>query len=416
MSAGAGDTDARSTADAVVRRSYGKLVAFLAAHTRDVAAAEDALSEAFAAALVDWSRNGCPANPEAWLSKVARRKGIDRDRRRRGGELAVERLKVLDEGLDAAASDTTLPDHRLGLLFTCAHPAIDAGVRAPLMLQVVLGLDAKRIASAFLVSPSAMAKRLVRAKEKLRQSGVPFRVPEREELHARLASVLDAIYGAFAQGWSDPSGTDVARRDLTAEALFLARLVTELLPREPEALGLLALVLHAEARRGSRRSDGGDYVPLAEQDPASWDGAMIAEAEALLRSASALASIGRYQLEAALQSAHVHRRRTGRANWGEVVELYDALLALTGSPVVAVNRALALAEVQGAERALEVLREVESDERLVEYQPYWAARAQLLAKTGARAEARSAYDVAIGLERDPAVRRFLQRSQSAVSG
>ena len=409
-----GDTDARSTADAVARRSYGKLVAFLVARTRDVATAEDALSEAFASALSDWPANGSPSNPEAWLLTVARRKVIDVDRRRRGGEIVAERLQILAEGLDAAAGNEAIPDHRLALMFTCAHPAIDVAIRAPLMLQVVLGLDAKRIASAFLTSPAAMGKRLVRAKEKLRQAGIPFRVPEREELRGRLDTVLDAIYAAFAEGWADPGGTDLARRDLTVEAMFLARLVTELLPREPEALGLLALMLHAEARRLSRRNDCGEYVPLAEQDPASWDSQMIVEAEALLRRASALGSIGRYQLEGALQSAHVHRRRTGEANQAEVVQLYDALFALTGSPVVAINRALAIAELHGAGKALEAMQEITADRRLTEYQPYWAARAQLLARTGAHGEARRAYDIAIGLERDPAVRRFLQRNQSAV--
>jgi RNA polymerase sigma-70 factor (ECF subfamily) len=282
------------------------------------------------------------------------------------------------------------------------------------MLQVVLGLDAKTIASAFLTSPAAMGKRLVRAKEKIRQAGIPFRVPEREELPGRLGPVVDAIYAAFAEGWTDPGGTDVARRDLTREAISLARLVTEMLPDEPEALGLLALVLHAEARRRARRNARGEYVPLAEQDPASWDLQMIAEAEALLRRASALGSIGRYQLEGALQSAHVHRCRTGRANWAEVLHLYDALFALVASPVVAVNRALASAELQGAGAALEAMQALAADPRLAEYQPYWAARAELLARVGAHGEARRAYEIAIGLERDPAVRRFLQRSQSAL--
>jgi hypothetical protein len=197
----------------------------------------------------------------------------------------------------------------------------------------VLGLDAKAIASAFLTSPAAMGKRLVRAKDKIRQAGIPFAVPERAELPGRLDAVLDAIYAAFGEGWTDPGGTDVARRDLTDEALFLARLVTELLPQEPEALGLLALMLHAHARRRARRTPGGDYVPLAEQDPGSWDADMIAAAEALLHRAGALGAIGRYQLEGALQSAHVYRCRTGRANWAEVVKLYDALAALAGSPV-----------------------------------------------------------------------------------
>src|SRR6266851_5267862 len=416
MNSREGDAQARSTADAVARRSYGKLVAFLAARTRDVAAAEDALSEAFAAALADWALNGCPSNPEAWLVTVARRKIIDAARRRHTGEAATVQLQLLAEGLDAvAAADAEIPDRRLALMFTCAHPAIEAGIRAPLMLQVVVGLDAKRIASAFLMSPAAMSKRLVRAKDKIRQAGIPFSVPEREELPNRIDTVLEAIYAAFAEGWTDPGGTDVVRRDLTEEAIFLARLVAELLPEEPEALGLLALMLHAEARRRARRSGDGEYVPLGEQDPALWDSKMIVEAEALLRRASALGSIGHYQLEGALQSAHVYRCRTGQANWAEVVQLYDALFALAGSPVVAINRALAIAELQGASAALDAMQELAADVRLAEYQPYWAARAELLAKADAHSEARHAYEIAIGLERDPAVRRFLQQRQSALS-
>jgi RNA polymerase sigma-70 factor (ECF subfamily) len=411
-----GDAQAHSTADAVARRSYGKLVAFLAAGTRDVASAEDALSEAFASALIDWPRNGCPSNPEAWLLTVARRKLIDAARRSATSEAATAQLQLLAEGLDAATTDADIPDRRLALMFACAHPAIEAGVRAPLMLQVVVGLDAKRIASAFLTSPSAMGKRLVRAKDKIRQAGIPFRVPEREELRGRLDAVLDAIYAAFAEGWSDPGGTDPARRDLTEEALFLARLVTELLPEEPEALGLLALMLHAEARRRARRNPDGEYVPLAEQDQALWDWRMIDEAESLVQRAGALGVIGRYQLEGALQSAHVYRCRTGDANWAEVVQLYDALLALAASPVVAINRALAIAETHGAGAALDALQAIAADARLTDYQPYWAARAELLARAGAHGEARHAYEIAIGLEHDAAVRRFLQRRQDALSG
>jgi predicted RNA polymerase sigma factor len=409
-----GDSQASSTVDAVARRSYGKLVAFLAVRTRDVAGAEDALSEAFASALADWPLNGCPSNPEAWLLTVARRKMIDAVRRHSNAEAATGQLQLLAEGLDAAGTDTEIPDRRLALMFACAHPAIDAGIRAPLMLQVVLGLDAKTIASAFLVSPATMGKRLVRAKDKIRQAGIPFSIPEREELSGRLDTVLDAIYAAFTEGWTDPGATDIVRRDLTEEALFLARLVTALLPEEPEALGLLALMLHAEARRCARRNGDGEFVPLAEQDPALWDSQMIFEAEALLRRAGALGSIGRYQLEGALQSAHVYRCCTGHLNWAEVVQLYDALFALVGSPVVAINRALAIAEMHGASIALEAMQEVAADARLAEYQPYWAARAELLGKTGAYGEARRAYEIAIGLERDPAVRRFLQRRQSAL--
>jgi predicted RNA polymerase sigma factor len=407
---------ARRTAEAVARRSYGKLVAFLAARTRDVAAAEDALSEAFAAALIDWPRNGCPSNPEAWLMTVARRKSIDVARRRSTGEAAAGELQLLAKGLEAATAETQIPDRRLALLFACAHPAIDVAVRAPLMLQVIVGLDAKIIASAFLMSPAAMGKRLGRAKEKIRHAGIPFRIPEREELPARLDTVLDAIYATFAEGWSDPTGTDPCgtgvRRDLTGEAMFLARLAAELLPEQPEALGLLALMLHAEARRRARRNAGGGYVPLAEQDSAQWDWRMIEEAELLLRIAGTLGTVGRYQLEAALQSAHVYRHRTGNPNWEEVVQLYDALLARTASPVVAINRALAITELQGPAEGLAAMPEATADPGLAEYQPYWAARSQLLAKAGSHAEAHQAYDMAIGLERDNAVRRFLQEAQS----
>jgi predicted RNA polymerase sigma factor len=412
---GESDEQARRTADAVARRSYGKLVAFLAARTQDVAAAEDALSEAFTSALADWPRNGCPSNPEAWLLTVARRKAIDMHRGLRRHELAADELRVMAEGLDAAASAAEIPDQRLALMFACAHPAIDAAIRAPLILQVILGLDAKAIASAFLMSSAAMGKRLVRAKDKIRQAGIPFRVPDREELPARLDTVLDAIYAAFAEGWTDPGGTDVVRRDLTEEAFFLVRIATELLPEEPEPLGLLAFMLHAEARRRARRNANGDYVPLAEQDSELWDSQMIFEAEELLRHASAVGCIGRYQLEAALQSAHVYRCRTGRANWADVVKLYDALFALTGSPVVAINRALAVAELHGPSAGLDAMPDPTADARLAEYQPYWAARAELLAKTGAHNEARQAYEMAIGLERDDAVRHFLRQRQSALA-
>lgn len=410
-----GGEQAHSTAEAVARRSYGKLVAFLAARTRDVAAAEDALSEAFAAALAEWPTKGCPANPEGWLLTVARRKVIDMYRGRRRAEIASEQLKVLADGLEAAAADADIPDQLLALMFACAHPAIETSVRAPLILQAVLGLDAKTIASAFLMSPAAMSKRLVRAKDKIHQAGIPFLIPEREELPARLDTVLDAIYAAFAEGWTDPGGTDLARRDLAEEAIFLSRVVTELLPSEPEALGLLALLLHAEARRPARRNAQGDYVPLAEQNPALWDARMIDEAEAALHQAGTLGAIGRYQIEAALQSAHVHRCRTGQPNWAEVVQLYDALFAIVASPVVAINRALAIAELQGPAAALDAMQAVAVDPRVAEYQPYWAARAQLLAKSGAHTEARQAYEIAIGLERDPAVRRFLQQRQSTLN-
>lgn len=406
---------ARDAAEAAARRSYGKLVALLSARTGDVAGAEDALSEAFAAALVDWPESGVPRAPEAWLLTVARRKWIDATRRRRSAESAVGHLKLIGEELENTAErDPNLPDERLLLMFACAHPAIDPAIRAPLILQTVLGFDAATIASAFLVSPATMGQRLVRAKKKIREAGVPFQIPERTELAARLDAVLEAIYAAFAEGWSDPAGTEARHRNLADEAIWLGSLVASLLPEEPEALGLFALMLYAQARRGARRDSEGAYVPLAEQDPARWDATRIEEAEALLSRASALPGSGRYQLEAAVQSAHVVRRRTGRADWAAIEAIYDALLAMTGSPVVAVNRAVAVAETRGPAAGLEALDVLADDNRLAAYQPYWAARAELLTRLDDARAAAEAYQRAIGLESDPAVRRFLQERRAAL--
>jgi RNA polymerase sigma-70 factor (ECF subfamily) len=402
--------DARATAETVARRSYGKLVAFLAARTKDVAGAEDALSDAFAAALADWPARGIPESPEAWLLAVARRKMIDSARRRRTGEGAAGQLRLMAEELEAAvANEKHIPDDRLLMMFACAHPAIDPGIRAPMILQTILGFDAATIASAFLISPATMGQRLVRAKNKIKQAGIPFRLPERADLRERLDAVLEAIYAAFAEGWSDPAGTEARRRNLADEGIWLGRLVASLLPDEPEALGLLALMLHAEARRGARRSAQGDYVPLAEQDTALWDAELIDEAEALLLRASRMDAVGRYQLEAAVQSAHAVRRLTGATDWAAIERLYDALSVLTRSPVVAINRAIAVAETQGPAAGLAALDVMADDARLSAYQPYWAARAGLLARTGQRDAADEAYQRAIGLESDPAVRRFLQQ-------
>ncbi len=398
----------------MARQSYGKLVAFLASRTRDVATAEDALSEAFAAALADWPKSGVPDNPEAWLITVARRKIVDGARRRQRQEAAAQPLQMMVDELAAAEQQTVLPDDRLSLMFACAHPALDPAIRAPLILQTVLGFDAATIASAFLVTPTAMAQRLVRAKTRIKQTGIPFRVPERAELPERLESVLEAVYAAFAEGWADPAGTDSRRRNLAEEAIWLGRVIAELMPDEPEALGLLALMLHAEARRATRRNGQGDYVPLADQDTALWDANLIREAETLLHHASQSGVFGRFQLEAAVQSAHAVRRLTGVADWSAICQLYAALLDMTGSPVVAINHAVALAETEDPKTGLAALDALAADERLAQYQPYWAARADLLARAGAREEADAAYVQAIGLERDPAVRTFLQRRRAAL--
>ena len=326
----------------------------------------------------------------------------------------MNELVLLADEMDHSDA-RALPDRRLALLFACTHPALDAAIRTPLMLQVVLGLDAKTIASALLMSPAAMSKRLGRAKSKIRDAGVPFTVPEREALPERLAAVLEAVYAVYSQGWTDPVGDDTVRHDLAGESLFLAHLLVDLLPEEPEALGLLSLMLYSHARRDARRDAQGNYVPLSAQDPAIWNTPMLDAAEGLLRRASTYHAIGRFQLEAALQSAHVHRCQTRQPNWDEVVQLYDALSAIAPSPVIAVNRALALAERDGPQAALAALAPHADDPRLADYQPYWAARAELLARSGAIAEAFTSYDIAIGLATDPAVRSFLQRRRARVS-
>lgn len=380
-----------------------------------MAAAEDALSAAFESALRDWPASGVPASPEAWLLTAARRSMIDAARRRRTHDAAAPDLLLFADLATDDAEPRAIPDDRLLLMFACAHPAIDRGVRAPLMLQTILGFDAASIASAFLVAPATMGQRLVRAKTKIKQAGIPFRLPDADDLQERLDSVLEAIYASFTEGWSDAAGTDARRRNLAEEGIWLGRLVAALLPEEPEALGLLALMLHAQARRAARRDTNGDYVPLAQQDPQAWDHGLIDEAEALLRRASVFGSIGRYQLEAAVQSAHVIRRLTGRTDWAAIVQLYDALAALTGSPVVALNRSIAIAEIRGAHAGLAALDELAGEPRFADYQPYWAARAGLLERAGRVDAADEAYRRAIGLEADPAVRRFLQQRRDRLA-
>jgi len=411
-------SEASRTVEAVARTSYGKLLAYVAARTGDVVGAEDALSDAFATALADWPVRGIPDNPQAWLLTVARRRLIDAARRDRTNQAASAHLRLLADEIEAGAmQEGAVPDERLALMFVCAHRAIDPAIRAPLMLQTVLGLDAATIASAFLTAPAAMGQRLVRAKARIRLAGIAFRLPEQSDLRERVQAVLDAIYATFGTGWAD-RGSESRLRDLTREAIFLGRLVVSLLPDEPEGLGLLALMLYAESRRHARRDADGDYVPLDQQRVQVWDEQLIEQAETLLLQASLLvvggAAVGRYQLEAAVQSAHVVRRRTGRSDWPAIVRLYDALVPLTGSPVVAINRAVAVAEISGPAAGLAQLDDLANDTRLASYQPYWAARAGLLARNGETNEARAAYRLAIGLEPDPAVRRFLDGRLAAL--
>lgn len=405
---------APQAAEAAARRSYGKLVACLAARNRDVAGAEDALSQAFLAALAEWPRHGVPRNPEAWLLTVARRRHVDAVRTRVRDEALAAQLELL-EALAQQDDDGGIPDERLRLMFACAHPAIAAAARAPLILQCVLGFDAATIASAFLVAPAAMGQRLVRAKAKIREAGIPFELPVRAAWPERLHAVLCAVYAVFAEGWSDAAGADPAARNLAQEGVWLARLLASLLPQEPEALGLLALLLHAQARRPARRDARGAYVPLARQDVGRWDLALIDEAEALLRRAGALRRPGRYQLEAAVQSAHAVRRHGQVPDARAIVLLYEALQACTGSWVAALNRAVALTQVEGPAAALAAIDALDEPRRK-EYQPFWAARAHVLASCGRRSEAAEAYARAIGLERDPAVRAFLQDQAAGLDG
>jgi len=320
---------------------------------------------------------------------------------------------MADEIEQAAATPEEIPDRRLALMFACAHPAIEKGMRAPLILQTILGLTAIDIAGAFLIPPATMGQRLVRAKSRIKDTGIPFRVPEREELPERLDAVLNAIYAAYSKGWAEVG--DDGTPPLADEAIWLGRLIVSLLPEEPEAKGMLALMLYTEARRAARRDPSGAYVPLEEQDVSLWDDTQIELAEQLLREASAGGSSGRYQIEAAIQSAHVVRRVTGHTNWPAIVKLYEHLLVLTHSPVVALNRTVALAEIEGPDAALPVLEELAGDRRMASYQPYWAARGHLFAAAGRKDEAHEALTVAAGLSTDPAVRQYLQKRLEALN-
>lgn len=405
--------EAGGAAERVARESYGRLVAFLAARTRDVASAEDALSEAFAAALRQWPAQGIPDNPDAWLLTVARRRQTDDARRRQLRRAGQAHVELLGSELEAlAAEQEPIPDRRLALMFACAHPAIEASMRSPLILQTILGLTAEDIAAAFVLPAKTMGQRLVRAKARIRDAGIPFGVPDPAELPERLAAVLDAIYAAHSTSWNELD--DHGSAELASEALWLAQLLVSLLPDQPEAKGMLALALYTSARRAARRAPDGAYVPLEQQDTRLWDHTLLARAEQLLQQASAAGPTGRYQLEAAIQSAHVARRLTGITNWGAILALYDHLLALTGSPVVILNRAVASAQVHGPLAALRDLQQLDSDSRMRSYQPYWAARGHLQALAGEPGAAVEALTLAIGLSTDEAVKGYLRARLAAL--
>jgi predicted RNA polymerase sigma factor len=400
--------------ETVARESYGRLVAYLASRTRDPAGAEDALGDALLAALSTWQRDGIPGSPEGWLLTAARNRLTDHSRRRLVRAQSEPTLQIILEASRNWEDQGVLPDQRLNLMLVCAHPAIDSDMHTPLMLQTVLGLDAAAIGRAFLVASQTMGQRLVRAKTKIRQAGIAFEIPDASLLPARLGAVLNAIYAAFGTGWEDANGADAHRAELTDEALWLARLLAKLLPEEPEVRGLLALMLHCEARRPARRDAGGRYVPLADQDCGLWRESLIAEAEQHLAVAASASRIGRFQLEAAIQSVHAERRRSGVTEWPAIAAFYDRLAILTGAVGAEVGRAAAHAEVEGPAAALRMLDQIDPI-LSSSYQPYWAVRAHLLDQMGNGARAAEAYNNAIELTADEAVRGFLVQRRHAAA-
>ena len=404
-------TDARAAAERAARASYGRLVALLAAPTGDLALAEDALSGAFEQALTTWADAGVPANPEGWLLTVARNR--QRDVWKSAAHRATTPLDAdgeadgagADRRLGAAASTDpfaevdpfAIPDKRLELLFVCAHPAIDPAVRTPLMLQVVLGFEAAQVAAAFAVPPAAMAQRLVRAKRRIRDTRIPFTVPDRRAMPERLPPVLEAVYGCHSIAWRDGAGS------LAGEAQYLAVTLAALLEREPEAWALAALVTLSLARQAGAVSSG-TFVPLDEQDPATWDAVLIAEGEEYLRRAASHAGPpGRFQLEAAIQAVHCDRRRTGVTDWRALRVLYLALDGVAPSLGAAVALAAVTGRIDGADAGLDALPPAPA----VDFQPWWATRADLLDRAGRLREAAEAYARAAELTADAAVRDHL---------
>ena len=387
----------------MARSSYGKLLAILAKRCGDIAVAEDALGDAFAAALAQWPRDGTPTNPLAWLLTVARRGIGHAAGRRQTAKAAIELVKLRQDERESTVA-SAFGDERLALMLVCAHPAIDSDVQTPLMLQTVLGLDAARIAACFLVSSGTMSQRLVRAKRKIRDAGIAFVVPDRTDLPGRLEMVLSAVYAAYGTAWEDVSGTDGKLEGLASEAIWLARLLRELLPDDPEVMGLLSLMLHCEARRSARRDAQGGFVPLDRQDASRWSRTMSGEAEALLRAASLLAAPGRFQTEAAIQSLHAHQRMTGERFTEPLARLYDVLAHQAPTTGVLVARAVAHAENGAPASALRQLHDVQNGS---EYQPCWAALARVCWLMGDEDGAWAAARTAAGLSNDPSMRAFL---------
>jgi predicted RNA polymerase sigma factor len=406
------DQQAHDRVAQLTRDSYGRLLAVLAAPTRDIAAAEDALADALERALARWPDDGIPANPEGWVLTVARNRL--RDVWKSSGYRMTGPLDESDYASTPLEDEMpAIPDRRLELMLVCAHPAIAPSIRTPLMLQSVLGVEAAAIATAFAVEPSAMAQRLVRAKKRIREAGIPFVLPERDDLAERLPAVLEAVYGAYAIDWQlAPQGAPI--QSLSAEALHLALVLTELLPDEPEVLGLAALMCLSEARRPARRTADGAFIPLDEQDTRLWDKVLMARGEALLRRAHDHRRPGRFQYEAAIQSAHCSRATQGKVDLVALRKLHRALLRVAPSLGAAVASAAVDGEIDGPDAGLRALDAI-GDPAVERFQPAWTTRAYLLAEAGRVADAAEAYRRAIELTDDAGVAGHLLRRLQTVT-